>query len=154
MRRALLTLVVAACTLPLGVASAGYRPIDLSLTLRASATTIRVGDRVSYTATLRNRGPGPAEAAGVGFELNSPKVADEGLRASGGFCRLVPGAGADAVCEQPRPDLPAGAELRFLLAVRAEAPGRLRIYVSDFSKTAQGNRLNDTAVAVTRILPR
>jgi len=142
------------CGLSLGAARAGTGPVDLSVTLRGSTFAARVGDRVSYTAVVRNRGPSTAVRVGVGFELRGPRVADERATASAGACRRVPGAGADVVCELRRPPLVRGGTLRFVLTARLEEPGRLQVYVSDFTTTQDGDRRNDTASVVTLVRPR
>ena len=153
MRSGFVVALLLFCGLPLGVARAGVGPADLSVTVHASAVAVRVGDTVSYTATVRNRGPSAAERAGIGFELRGPRVGDEQTTASSGFCHRVPGAGADVVCERRHPALASGRSLRFVLTARLEAPGNLQVYVTDFTTTKDGDRRNDTAVVVTRIRP-
>jgi Domain of unknown function DUF11 len=153
MRRGVLTLFLI-CGLSLGVARAGIGPVDLSVTLRASKSTARVGDTISYAAAVRNRGPSAAVRAGVGFELRGPRVANARATASAGFCRRVPGAAPDVTCELRRPPLAAGDTLRFVLTARLEEPGSLQVYISDFSTTKDGDHRNDTAAVVTRVRPR
>ena len=73
MRRGVLTLLLI-CGLWLGVARAGTGPVDLSVTLRASTSMAGVGDTVSYTAAVRNRGPDAAVRAGVGIESRQDRL--------------------------------------------------------------------------------
>jgi hypothetical protein len=57
-------------------------------------------------------------------------------------------------CELRRSPLARGGTLRFVLTARLEEPGRLQVYVSDFSTTKDSDRLNDTAAVITRVRPR
>jgi hypothetical protein len=87
MRRGVLTLFLI-CGLWLGVAKARTGPVDLSVTLRASTSMAGVGDTVSYAAAVRNRGPGAAVRAGVGFELRGSRTNGRlPAPASAGACR-------------------------------------------------------------------
>jgi uncharacterized repeat protein (TIGR01451 family) len=129
--------------------AAGQEQADLQITKVASSKTVRVGETVTYTVTLKNLGPGVA--AGVVFGDPLP----DQLNLDGSTCSAV---SADSFCTVE--SLPSGASATLTIVAtpitnlaRNERRINNTAFIADFgTTTSDPNPGNDQASATVRVV--
>ncbi len=131
----------------------GFARADLSATVSADRASAVVGDTVSYTATVRNAGPGAAAPAAVAFVFAADVTPVLGTIAPGWNCEAPVQSGGSTRLACTTPSLASGAEAGFSLQVAVPASvagGALGLGVSASSPVPDpANADNTAAVAVT-----
>ena len=129
--------------------------VDLSVTARASATTVQDGDVFTVSATVRNGGPD--EARGVSLLVGTDerlKLRLHALTDDGRIkCRVEQHDRDLMRCELG--DLPVGASIDLEIRARATAPGRGRIEAEvRVTDPPDGDASNDRQLVEITVSPR
>jgi uncharacterized repeat protein (TIGR01451 family) len=126
--------------------AAGQEQADLQITKVASSKTVRVGETVTYTVTLKNLGPGVAAGAVFGDPL------PDQLNLVSSTCGEV-----SAFCTVE--SLPSGASATLTIVAtpitnlaRNERRINNTAFVADFGTTSDPNSDNDQASATVRVV--
>jgi uncharacterized repeat protein (TIGR01451 family) len=119
---------------------------ELVVTKTASAKVVGVGDILTYTVKVTNRGPDTAENV-VGTDASTGKASIVSLKPSQGTCTTRP----SLQCSFG--DIPAGATVTVVARVRALAPGMLADTAAVSADGPDPDPMTAHAQATVRILP-
>jgi uncharacterized repeat protein (TIGR01451 family) len=114
---------------------------SVSLTLKAAArSSVRVGQRITWTITVENTGPRPATGVTINAVLPKERVTKLALPAG---CRSA----SPLVCRAG--DLAAASSTKLVLSGRTLKTGKLTIRAAVSAQEADSSALDDTATVTT-----
>lgn len=118
---------------------------DVQVTLSAAPDRVKLGDAVTYTATVSNTGPTSARAVTLTQVLPAGAPLVSASAGCKGFAKVTCSAG----------DLPSGARPRvFTLTIRAPEPGPMAMTATARSNTFDPIAANNSASANVTVDPR